>query len=107
MLSFYKPLYTDVSLADRADRICRMLARGKTDTGCYVITLASNGTDHLDIISSLFLKQSLLRESLPMVVGVASSKKEALGLVQKITDDCLRETGGTDIRSWLTEKCRS
>ncbi len=104
MLSWYEPLYIGDSTGRYAGRIRKRLDAGRTDVGHYLITLASNGTDELDIIPSGLLTQSFLRERLPMIVGVASGRKEALRLVTAIAGDCVRQTGDVRIREWLTEK---
>ncbi len=104
MLSWYDPLYVDKTLKDREKGIRQRLNEGKVDLGHYLITLAGNGRDHLDVISTSFLSQRALYERLPMVVGLAATKKEAMKLVVKICRDCLEETGGADIRSYLLRK---
>ena len=106
MLSWYEPLYIGGSTGRYARKIRRRLDSGKTDVGHYLITIASNGTDELDIVQSGLLSQTILRSRLPMIVGLASGRKEALDLAAVIAEDCLRETGDVRIRKWLTEKAR-
>lgn len=104
MLTWYEPLYLDGHLRKREKSLRKRLNEGRVDVGHYLITLSSNPADNLDIISTSFLVQPALYDRLPMVVGLASSKKEAMRLVLRITDDCLSATGGADLRAFLLAK---
>lgn len=104
MLKWLDPLYTDDVAGRRVRELKKRLDSGKTDLGHYVITLASNGTDCLDVMSTVFLGQPYVRNALPDIVGIASSKKQALKLVVRITEDCIRETGGYDVRRYLESR---
>ncbi|MDO5703417.1 MAG: hypothetical protein Q4G47_08700, partial [Lachnospiraceae bacterium] len=97
-VTWYKKLYVGQGMKKCAKRVRRQLDRGIIKKHCYVITLASNGVDCLDIIPSVFLRQKTLMNRLPMVVGLASSKDEAVDLVRMIAVDCLIATGDADIR---------
>ena len=101
MRKWYEPLYVDDNLKNRKLSIKKRLDSGKVDLGHYLVTLASNGSDQLDVISTSYLSQKALYERLPMVVGLASTKKEAMKLVVSIADDCIRGSGGADIRGYL------
>ena len=106
MLKWYKNLYLDEDLKKREKGIRHKLNEGKVDLGHYLVTLAWNKEDHLDVISTNFLSQKALYDRLPMVVGLAASRKRALEMVVRICDDCLKETGGTEIRAFLEEEDR-
>ena len=104
MLKWSEALYVDPHLKSREERIRSRLDDGKTDLGHYLITLASNGSDQLDVIASGYLTQKRLLERLPLIVGIASSKKEALRLVVRIAEEGMAETGDADIRGFLMGK---
>ncbi|MGN0255583.1 MAG: hypothetical protein ACI4D6_06385 [Chordicoccus sp.] len=93
-------LYIGKSAQRYEKRIRARLDAGKTDTGHYLITLASNGTDMLDIIGTGFLVQSPLAR-LPMIVGIARTKKEAINMVVQMVDDCLASRGDCDLRAFF------
>lgn len=100
---WYKRLYVGEGMRGSERRVRRQLEKGLVKKPYYLITLASNGVDCLDIVHSFFLKQRVLRERLPMVVGVAETKQEALDIVRIIAVDCFVATGGADIRAFLKE----
>ena len=47
------------------------------------------------------LAREILLEKLPPLIGLSVTRAEAMDLIVRITDDCLRETGGTDLRAYL------
>lgn len=100
-MNWYEQLYIGERVLPYAKKIRKRLDAGQTDLGHYVITLASNPADLLDMMSTSFLTQESLRSRLPMIVGIAADRAEAEELVMNIVNDCVRETGGTDIRKYL------
>ena len=97
-------LYVGPSVARYSRRIRKRLDEGKSDVGHYLLTLAANENDELDILETFFLSQETIRDRLPAIVGIAGTKKEALELARKITEDCVQETGGADLRRYLQKK---
>lgn len=100
--SWYSSLYVGKLMKKEEKRVRRQLDAGKPSTRCFVITLAANGSDYLDILSTDYLAQKALLERLPMIVGLAGTKQEALELVMQILQDCLRDSHEADIRAYLT-----
>ena len=70
----------------------------------YLITLAANGQDMLDIIHSAYLKQPAVRRNLPMIVGIAKGYDEALELVQQMLSETYQATGIYRIPEYLMDK---
>ncbi len=106
MLSWYGQLYMGEGAAKYARRIRRRADAGKTDVGHWFITLASNGSDELDLIPGWLLSQKNFRARVPMIVGIAADRREALDLVVRIADECYRATGDANIREWLLSRER-
>lgn len=100
-LRWRKDLYIGEGAAPDLRRIRKRLDADRTVSGFHLITLASNENDELDIIRSELVSQKALRERLPMIVGVAAGRSEALEMVVKIADECMRDTGGPGIRRYL------
>lgn len=101
MLRILEPLYLSESVKGESRKIIKALRKGRADIGYFALTLAENGTDHIDVIASGYLKQKILLEKLPPLIGLSVTRAEAMDLIVRITDDCLRETGGTDLRAYL------
>ena len=103
MLTWYDPLYVGPKAAGDVRKMRKKLDRRKRDSGHYLITFASNGVDELDIIHSGFLSSESVYDHLPMIVGVAADKQEALSVAGRIIEDCIRYTGDTRVRAFLQE----
>lgn len=100
-LKWYEPLYTDEKTEKKIKSIQWRLNHGAGSFRLYLITLSTSPKMQLDILSAAQLKQPVLRERLPMIVGVASSYADAQDLVIRMTEEVLLKTGGVDIRGYF------
>ncbi|MEE3420603.1 MAG: hypothetical protein VZR02_05815 [Lachnospiraceae bacterium] len=100
---WYKHLYVGDLVKGRKDRIIERIESDRTQTGQYLITISENPAEMLDIFSTVFLTEKR-KERLPMVVGLAGTRDEAIFLVRKMTEDCLRATGDVDLRTYFQEE---
>lgn len=103
-MKWYSYLYIGEGAEPKAKKIIRKL---KTNTGqldIYLITLASNGKDMLDIISSAYLKQPAVRRNLPMIVGIAKGYEEAVLLVKDMLIETYEKTGNYSVPEYLAKK---
>lgn len=71
--------------------------------GTYVIRIAENDSDYLEILQATYYLQPLAHHEKNYIVGFASSYNEALTLVEKMMQDCLERTGGVDLRNYLIQ----
>ena len=62
----------------------------------YLITLASNDKNILDIIETSQLEQDIIRKNCPLIVGIALGYTDALDLVREITKQAF-EMGAKDV----------
>lgn len=100
-MKWYKRLY----VGDRAEKKKYMMM-GKIrlhrfQRDAYLITLAVNGQNLLDIYPSYVLLQKIYRDQELFVVGLACGYDEALELTRQIVDDVYQNTGGFDVRAYL------
>lgn len=100
-MKWYPKLYIGSGAQPNAGKIIRKLKKNTIQPGIYVITLAENGQDMLDILPSVMLQQTKVREQLPMIVGLAKGKREALELARQIVQDTFDATGGCDVPGYL------
>lgn len=105
-MKWYPNLYVGKSAKRRQRRIIRKLKTNAGMLNVYLITLAANGRDLFDIISSSYLQQKALRRNLPMVVGIACGYEEAVELVTEIIQEVYRETKDVQVRAYLMEKVK-
>ena len=80
------------------------IGQGETVRNAYVITLSSNPANQLDFVHTLYLRQQSLFCRLPLVVGVASDKEEAVVVLERILGETMEKNGSMDMRSYLAGK---
>lgn len=101
MLKWYSNLYIGEGAKKKAKTIIRKINTMAGQLGIYVITLAINPDNHLEIIPSYLLLQSNVYNNCPMIVGIASGYDEALSLITMITNEVYEKMGNTDIRTFI------
>ena len=101
-MRWYEDLYLSENIAGKGILFREEIESGKYRRNLYLITLAVNERDMLDIRKAAALTRVKLRDTLPMIIGMASGYDQALGLAQKIVSDCYEQTGGADIRGFLS-----
>lgn len=94
-------LYTTEKTKKVLPRIVQKIRRGKLQPGIWLITIASNEQNLLDIFQSVYYIQPMFARLNPDIVGVAESEDAAKVLLQKITEDMYRETGCFDVRTYF------
>lgn len=104
MLKWYNNLYVGNTAKKKQKSIIRKINNGSGQLGVYVVTLASNHANNLDVFSANHLLQSFFRSTCPLIVGIAKGYHEAIELVQSITEEVYEKTGTADIRSFLEGK---
>ena len=94
-------VYIGESIRREAPRMLRAAKRGKVPQDCWLITLAENPGDELEIIHSYFMKLELVSRKLPKIVGIAGTRGEAFDLLLEMTKDCFRERGDACLKEYL------
>ncbi len=103
MAEWYRQLYVGKQLKRKEKKVRRLVDRGRFLPNVYLITLASNGQDQLDILEAVHLVQRGVAGRLPLIVGIAFGYSEALGLVERIALEAYQATGDCNLRKYLTE----
>lgn len=67
----------------------------------FIITIASNEQEQLDIYHSKYLLQRFYKKNPPLVVGVARKKGDAYALVEKIVQECVTLRGDVNLKAFL------
>lgn len=98
-MRWYDMLWVGPQAEKKRRRLIQDVKKGAGMPGAYLITLAENPKEMLDIIQA---RKSYLRDDL-YIVGIAMGKQEALELVEKIVEYVYRCTGGVDIRNFFLD----
>ncbi len=106
-MKWYHKLYISDSIADsKVNRIRWKINHNAGTVSVYVITLASNRENLLDIIPSWVLMQKAYPKKNLQIIGLAKGYKDAVLLVKRIVEETYQNTGTVDIRAYLSEKRR-
>ena len=104
MTEWYKNLYLGNTVRGQERKLIRRLEKGKPVPGVWLVTIASNEENNLDLIPSELLLQKALRVQCPMIVGIGFTRLEALLVLVQIVQEVYRETKDMNIRAWLLER---
>ena len=94
-------LYLSDKTAKKKERIIKKAELGVGMSKVYLITLASNEKNLLDIFHAAHLKQPAFYRQDLWVVGMAGSLEEAQELTLLMLTDIYEKTGGFDVRSYF------
>ena len=90
-MKWYRKLYIGENAKKDKYKVFGHIRKNRFCADTFLITLASNTCNILDIYSANMLLQ----------VGLAKGRDEALNLVRDIIDEVYNATGGFDIREYL------
>lgn len=99
---FRKSLYVSEGMEDKKlDKIKRKLCSKPLLANVHLIVPAGNPKDQLDILDARQLVQPYYAKKSLLVVGIASGYEEALLLIERMVQDCLRDRGDCNLREYL------
>ncbi len=67
----------------------------------FLITLASNEQEQLDIYDAKYLIQKYFSDNPPYVIGIAKEKGHAISLVEELMQECVSNRGDANLRAYL------
>lgn len=67
----------------------------------WLITIASNPENLLDIFQGIYYRQTMFRKMNPDIVGIAEDEDAAKELVIRILQDSYEKNGNFDVRSYF------
>jgi len=100
-MKWYRCLYIGEQAKKDRHRIISKIRHNKLQAGIYVITLAFNQRDLLDIYPSYVLRQKYFQKQDYLIVGIAKGYKEAVELATTIVTEVYTETGTFGIREYI------
>lgn len=104
-MKWYRPLILGENAGKQKLRTLKKVKNKKYQKDTYFITLPSNASNLLDIISVNqllwpYYRNRKVRAQI-YVIGIAKGKDEAMEVVRTIIDETYRQTGGFDIAKYL------
>lgn len=70
----------------------------------WLITLSQYPEGQLDLFKISDLKSRLFKPEQMVVLGLAGDRAEALGLLEQMTNDCLKAGGGASLKAYFAGK---
>lgn len=102
-VEFISNLYIGESIDRRKlDKIKKKLVSKPLLSNIYLITLAQNPNDQLDIFSARLLAQSYYQIITTKVIGIADGYDDAVRLLERIVNECLDARGDCSLREYLS-----
>ena len=103
-MTWYEDLYVGESIVHKTSKIKWKIRHNAGQLNIYVISLASNEANLLDIIPAQELLQKGYCKQDMYVVGLAKGYDEAVEVAVSIVDEVYRITGAFDVRSYLRQR---
>lgn len=94
-------LYTTEKTKKTLPRILRRIGKKKLTPGIFLVTIASNEQNLLDIFNSVYYLQPALAGMNPEIVGIAESEEAAKELVRRIVEDVWEQNQNFDVRTFF------
>ena len=86
-MKYYKHLYLSEGLEKKKDKIIQKIEAGKILPGIFLVTLAPDEKNQLEIHRYLLLLQPVFHRENLFVVGISKDYEEALELVEELKRD--------------------
>ena len=67
----------------------------------YLITLAANEHEQLDIYDAKYLVQKYFSKNPPYVVGIAKEKAHAIAVVEEMMQECVINRGDANLKAYI------
>ncbi len=99
-MELYPRLYIG-KLVNNPDRVLHKLKKQSKLLNCFVIILAKNKSDQLEIIEAGYLSQKYYKKNPVYVIGIASDYEEAVDIVRQIAEECFQHCGNCNIKDYL------
>ncbi len=103
---WYDDLYVGESIVHKTKKIKWKICHNAGQIDIYVIALASNKQNLLDIIPARELLQRGYPKSRLRIVGLAGGYEEAVTVAVSIVDEVYQKTGAFAVESYLNKKRR-
>ena len=103
-MKYYKHLYLSEGLEKKKDKIIQKIEAGKILPGIFLVTLAPDEKNQLEIHRYFLLLQPVFHRENLFVVGISKDYEEVLELVEEITQEVYNKTKRSYIRCYLLER---
>lgn len=101
-LNYHPDLYLGESInGEKLDKIKKKLENKPLLSGVFLIALARNPSDQLEIYNAGQLVQKYYVKNPPYVVGIAGNYDEAVTMVEQMVQECIEKRGDCALKEYL------
>ncbi|MBO4873228.1 MAG: hypothetical protein J5496_07420 [Lachnospiraceae bacterium] len=102
-MKWLKDLYVGEKAQARAKGLLRTAERGKKSRNdkCWLVALSSYPNAQLDLLSFKESRNKAYQGEKLTVLGIAANRAEAVSLVEKMANDCLRNSGTVQMKAYF------
>lgn len=104
MLEWYKRLYIGDNAKKKEKWIKWCVNHKIYPKQVYLVTLASNPKNLLDVFSVKQLKHEFIKQKCPLILGMGLGKDDAVKIVQQIVEETYKSQGNTNVQRYLKER---
>ena len=105
-MKWLKDLYVGDRAKGKVRGLLRSAERGKKSRNdkCYLITLSLYPNAQLDLMSFQESRNKAYQGEKLTVLGLAAGRSEAVSLLEKMADDCLKASGSPDLKAYFAAR---
>lgn len=100
-MNWYQNLYIGQTASEKCEDIIQKIENRQNLLTVYLITVAPDERNQLEIITPTVYYRQEKRYGAPMIVGIACGMSEARSLLVQMTQDVYDKTKSADFRSWF------
>lgn len=101
-LKYHPDLYLGESInRKKLDKIKKRLENKPLLSGVFLIALAGNPSDQLEIYDARQLAWKYYEKYPPYVVGIAGNHEEAVRMVEQMVRECIEKRGDCALKEYL------
>lgn len=109
-MNWYQKLYIGQTASEKKDEIIRKVEDRQNLLTTYLITIAPDVRNQLEILTPTVYYRQEKRYGAPMIVGIACGMREAKRLLVQMTEEVYQVTGDVDFRAYFevqeTQACK-
>ncbi len=99
---YYPRLYLSEGInRDKLEKLKRELSVRPKKADVYLLTLAGNASDQLDIYASKYLQQKYYEKHSPYIIGIAEDYEKAVEIVEQIVREAWAVRGDAQLKEYL------
>ena len=103
-MNWYQKLYIGKNALKKKQEIIDKVEQKQNMLMVYLITLAPDERNQLEIVTPTVFYRQAVRWGYPMIVGIALGMREAQAILVQMTEEVFEHTGKLDYRKYFQKQ---